>query len=276
MRNDLKDGSRFWIFQGNPNVFDLNTYLKQNQHIVWSLRQDYYRDQVQAGDQVFIWRSEVGKHGYGGIVALCKVTGEVYYGKDDDESKPLWNEIMPDSQKWRVPLVILEQRLETGYLRRVDLKTYQPLSTLQILRFSQMTNYLLEINVGRSLLALWKHCQYLDSSESLDAGVFPEGRLSWLVHRTLELQQLLDVRRHKRKRFTDSLVCKACGLNLDSHYEEGPNIAELHLCRHIDETSILGRARPHELAVVCPTCHRALHLHRPWLEREELSQLIMR
>lgn len=53
-----------WIFQGNPKHFDMDTYLTENEHITWSVRQKYLADQMQVGDIVFIWRSDGGKKAY--------------------------------------------------------------------------------------------------------------------------------------------------------------------------------------------------------------------
>lgn len=67
-----------WIFQGNPKHFDMDTYLTENKHITWSVRQKYLADQMQVGDIVFIWRSDGGKKGTGGMIAKSKVTKAPY------------------------------------------------------------------------------------------------------------------------------------------------------------------------------------------------------
>jgi 5-methylcytosine-specific restriction enzyme A len=61
-----------WIFQGNPRVFDIDNYVKNHKYIWWSLRQEYYFEKVQIGDVVFLWRSDGGQRGTGGIPSKGK------------------------------------------------------------------------------------------------------------------------------------------------------------------------------------------------------------
>ncbi|MFF2529744.1 EVE domain-containing protein [Brevibacillus sp. NPDC058079] len=143
-----------WIFQGNPNRFKVDDYLRENQDIVWSIRQEHYVKDVQVGDTVYIWRSEAGKTGYGGVIARATVTGLPVSRKD--VTSEYWvtpsdaNEVLP-----RVPMDVEELALEGNHLSREFLKKNPVLSDLLILKMSNNTNYLLSNAQADELLQLW-------------------------------------------------------------------------------------------------------------------------
>ena len=58
---------RYWIFQGNPDKFDVDGYITGRQEILWSVRQ--HKDHIFAGDKVLVWRSGAT----GGVIADCSV-----------------------------------------------------------------------------------------------------------------------------------------------------------------------------------------------------------
>jgi energy-coupling factor transporter ATP-binding protein EcfA2 len=78
--------SRYWIFQGNPDQFDLDVYIRGRQEILWSVRQ--HKDRILPGDRVLLWRSGAA----GGVIADCSVV--------DPPSK----EILEDAPElWKAP-----------------------------------------------------------------------------------------------------------------------------------------------------------------------------
>ncbi|WNQ12064.1 EVE domain-containing protein [Paenibacillus aurantius] len=145
-----------WIFQGNPSRFKVDDYLRENQDIVWSIRQEHYVKDVQVGDTVYIWRSEAGKKGNGGIVARATVTGLPVSRKD--VTSEYWvtpsdaNEVLP-----RVPMHVQELALEGDHLSREFLKSNPVLSNLLILKMSNNTNYLLSAIQAEELLKQWNN-----------------------------------------------------------------------------------------------------------------------
>lgn len=44
----------FWIFQGNPKVFDVDTYLQNNEIVTWDVRQKQYVHEIHPGDSVSV------------------------------------------------------------------------------------------------------------------------------------------------------------------------------------------------------------------------------
>ncbi|OMC76786.1 hypothetical protein BK125_17180 [Paenibacillus odorifer] len=143
-----------WIFQGNPKRFKLDEYLIENKEIVWAIKQKHFLNDVQVGDTVFMWRSDAGKKGSGGVVARTTVTGKpmvctispAYWTSPVDASKEL-----P-----RVPLHIEELALEGNHLDRNFIKNNEIFSDLSILKMSNGTNWLLSNSHAEELNRLWQ------------------------------------------------------------------------------------------------------------------------
>lgn len=57
-----------WIFQGNPNRFDIDDYLSRYPQLIYWRTNRYVKD-IAVGDPVFIWRA--GSHA--GAVAVGRV-----------------------------------------------------------------------------------------------------------------------------------------------------------------------------------------------------------
>ncbi|MGG3480005.1 AAA family ATPase [Peribacillus frigoritolerans] len=130
-----------WIFQGNPKQFDVDTYIRENDVVEWSIRQKQYIDEVKKGDSIFIWRSDGGNKNTGGIIALTEAVSDPFENEDD----------------YKVRLQIVDRRLtaEGGMLFRHELKEIPDTMNLQIFKFSQLTNYRLFDDEYKRLLNLW-------------------------------------------------------------------------------------------------------------------------
>ena len=133
----------YWIFQGNPKVFNVSTYLIDNEFVTWDVRQKQYIDEIKTGDLAFIWRSDGGKKNTGGIIGLCEVVSEPYYVSDKDKNE--------------VKLRVLEYRVspDQGMLLRHELKEIPEAMNLQIFKMSQGTNYKLDSEEYERLYKLW-------------------------------------------------------------------------------------------------------------------------
>ena len=59
---------RTWIFQGNPEVFDIEGYLAASSGLVtWTVAR--YANQISPGDSVYIWQSKGNGSAQAGILA---------------------------------------------------------------------------------------------------------------------------------------------------------------------------------------------------------------
>lgn len=66
----------YWIFQGNPKIFNIIDALKENNLITWSVKN--HKENIRPGDKIILWI--VGKNS--GCYALCTVKTEVKKMKD--------------------------------------------------------------------------------------------------------------------------------------------------------------------------------------------------
>jgi hypothetical protein len=144
-----------WIFQGNPNVFAIDKYVTSHRYIWWSLRQEHFSDTIEINDDVFLWRSDGGNRGTGGILAKAKVVGLPNDRTDDENAKDYWHTDDWENTYLAVKLEVLEVKLEDGFISRLSLLGHPVLKDLLILRLRQQTNYLIPPEHANELQKLW-------------------------------------------------------------------------------------------------------------------------
>jgi 5-methylcytosine-specific restriction enzyme A len=98
-----------------------------------------------------------------------------------------------------------------------------------------------------------------------------EGRLLFRKHRRYERDRTL-VERKKKDVFkrTGRLACEACDFESREIYGvEIPSVIDVH---HIVPLHKIGESKTKlsDLALVCPTCHRVIHAHKPFITPVEL------
>lgn len=125
--------AKIWLFQANPEVFDIDRAISEEPEMTWVVRQ--YRKDVRAGDRVYIWRS--GPEA--GVIATATVLtdpeelpgegGSPYLLKPESLTKP----------EPRVKLRI-DGVLPTP-IKRVDLLEHPVLKDLEVIAFANATNF---------------------------------------------------------------------------------------------------------------------------------------
>jgi len=75
--------SKYWIFQGNPNVFDFETAIRNNLLEDWTVTA--HKDKIKIGDKVILWIS--GKNS--GCYSLAEITSEPHIISNSKDSH-LW------------------------------------------------------------------------------------------------------------------------------------------------------------------------------------------
>lgn len=186
----------YWIFQGNPKFFDVNTYLLENKRINWSIRQKQHVNEISTGDPVFIWRADGGDKNTGGVIALCEVVSEPY--PEDDDIK--------------VDLEVKEYRLtrEEGMLLRHELKEIPDTTGLQIFKMSQLTNYRLNEEEFQRLYHLWTSPE--EVSKKLELPVidkylilFKEEASEWFRENSFIEENYQFFKKFKKREYLESL-----------------------------------------------------------------------
>jgi predicted HNH restriction endonuclease/predicted RNA-binding protein with PUA-like domain len=143
-----------WIFQGNPKVFNIDSYIAQNKYIRWSIRQEHFLKTVEQGDIVYIWRSEAGKKGSGGIVAKAIIISDDDFLGQGKVSDYYFDEHNADQFQY-VSLEVMEHRLTKGYISRKFLLQHTFLRDLKILHMRNETNYLMQNKHATEIHKLW-------------------------------------------------------------------------------------------------------------------------
>ena len=130
---DRRDTS-YWIFQSNPDYYDLAGAISELAEITWAVNQ--YKKKIHAKDRVYLWES--GKDA--GILAVATVLSDPDHIYDDDsERKFIRNAEKFSEEKLKVPLridYILSERI-----RRTDLLDHPVLKSLEVITFPNATNF---------------------------------------------------------------------------------------------------------------------------------------
>lgn len=142
-----------WIFQGNPEHFRVTDYLRENTNITWNLKQEHYQNTIKIGDTAYIWRSDGGKRGTGGIVAKGKITGTPFIS---DEPNPYFIHSNGQGLVLKVPMEVEACLLDQRVITRQELLEHPTLKNLMILKMSNQTNYLIKKDQAAVLDLLWK------------------------------------------------------------------------------------------------------------------------
>ncbi len=95
---------------------------------------------------------------------------------------------------------------------------------------------------------------------------FPEGTLLEHLHHIVETRD--------SKSLSPGDRCEICQIDTADIYPSCPNIMAMHLTVPITELDGKRRYGPSHFISVCPNCHSALHLRRPWLTKENCGELL--
>lgn len=80
---------RTWIFQGNPDDFDLDAYLATAPiRFPWLVTRD--GNEISAGDRVYIWRTQGKQKTIADIIAEAEVIAPVALPPESADAIPFW------------------------------------------------------------------------------------------------------------------------------------------------------------------------------------------
>ena len=143
----ILDSESSWIFQANPDNFDIDAAIGELKEITWKVNR--YKDRVHAGDVIYLWKS--GENA--GIVAVGKILSEPALLKDLDIEKRF---IRPKAAGENgdtefIGVRISVERVLGLMIRRQDLLNDPLLGSMQILRQSQGTNFVLSDKEAKAI-----------------------------------------------------------------------------------------------------------------------------
>jgi predicted RNA-binding protein with PUA-like domain len=143
-----------WLFQANPDRFDLDSYLNAEANLTWTARQGYKK--MNLGDRVFIWRaSGIISKSISGIVASGEITELPKRRPEDAVAVQYWKKGTPPEDELRVRLEINKVANRNQLLKRDWLKEDPILRDLPTIRFSNATNFIVNQHLVPRLEQVW-------------------------------------------------------------------------------------------------------------------------
>jgi hypothetical protein len=145
-----------WLFQSNPDRFDIGAYLATNPIAInWLITR--YQHEIYVGDRVFIWRAG-GKGGAedAGVIAEGLIVETPRLCLNEEDAAPFWADSSEQQQeKVRALIRLLKVANKKEILKRDWLKDDPVLHDLEILRMANATNYKLSLTHSARFDALW-------------------------------------------------------------------------------------------------------------------------
>ena len=114
----------YWVFQGNPDHYDFENAIKDEENTIKTWRVVAHRDKIKVGDKVILWIS--GEKA--GCYALCEITREPFaYSKKDNN---YWSKTEDKS----IPKTCFEitHNLAHNPITREQVKSYKALKDLNV------------------------------------------------------------------------------------------------------------------------------------------------
>lgn len=144
-----------WIFQANPDRYDIDGFLESGKKIL-NYRAAQRNQDMKAGDQVFIWRSAGRSKSVPGIIAECVIEEPARLIEDDAYSKHFWiDDEGLGSEEMRVQLSVVRSAGKKEMIKRDWLISDPVANKLTILAMANSTNYLIEKDQAIRLNDLW-------------------------------------------------------------------------------------------------------------------------
>jgi predicted HNH restriction endonuclease len=148
------DRAAAWIFQGMPDRFNIDGYLRKNRSIWWSVAQ--HREAVHSGQTIYLWRNSGRSGAVAGVIAVGVISGPPTQRADHAEALPFWrNQDEAKALAYRVPIQIIDIALDKGMIKSKWLAEDPVCADLPNLRMRQGTNYRLDPRHSERLARLW-------------------------------------------------------------------------------------------------------------------------
>lgn len=262
-----------WIFQGNPNRFDVDDYLSRyTQLIYW--RTNRYAKDISLGDTVFIWRAgtDAGAIAVGHVVEAPTSARSVKYQEALGEDLWVANEADPDELKTGVQLTETRLTVEAGMVSRLTAKEDSILSSSTIITVPNGTVFRLSPSELSALEHLWGSPIAAASNTGATEGQ-RRLRAHYVRERSPRLRQdKLNAFRHAH----GALYCEICGFEASSQHPDPftDRAFEVHHKNPLAGAAAPVRTTLADLAVLCANCHRAVHANMDVTENyAKLSKL---
>jgi predicted RNA-binding protein with PUA-like domain len=137
-----------WLFQSNPDLYDIRGALRSLKEQVWSVRR--FADEIRVGDPVYIWES--GRHG--GIVGLAEISEPARLLPEPEEQLPFAKDPAAFAgYRLRARLKVVKV-VEPVIARQYIVSRYD-LASMTVLLYPRGTNFRLSGQQARELNELF-------------------------------------------------------------------------------------------------------------------------
>lgn len=130
--NDERSKANYWIFQGNPKIYNVVDSLKDSMLTTWSVKA--HEDKIRVGDKIILWVT--GKEQ--GCYALGEVTSDVYEGLDEEDQTKYYTEQSKNEISKRVKIKITNN-LSNNPISKDEIENISELKELKV--GNQGTNF---------------------------------------------------------------------------------------------------------------------------------------
>jgi hypothetical protein len=146
-----------WLFQANPDTFDIDGYLASRQRITWTVRQEHLAGQMKVGDLVYLWRAigSTGDREVSGIIASGHLVEEPAVYEEEPEALPFWRSTEGLRPSLRVRIQVDRVANKKELLKRDWMVDDPVLADLGVLKLRNQTNYLVDPVQAERLRLLW-------------------------------------------------------------------------------------------------------------------------
>jgi hypothetical protein len=145
-----------WIFQGNPDDYDIDGYLASRpSQVVWLVTR--HASEIAPGDRVYLWRNQGQARAVAGVIAETIVTEAPTLRGEDTEGVTFWREVSERGTAAQIRAVLRLIRVASAreVLRRDWMLDDPILKDLPNLKMQAGTNYKLSHEQADRLDALW-------------------------------------------------------------------------------------------------------------------------
>ena len=264
---------KHWIFRGNREDFDIDTYLRNFNYIYWAVKHKKHQRELQIDDQVFIWRSKGKSVDPYGVVAFGKVVEapvhKHFVRHPEFLLEEYWEKREVSEIKVGIQIEPPRLNLESGLIDSSLLLSDEQLKSMQLLTARQGTNFSLTPSQFYKVYSLW-HGDTNDPEE--DEYSTLEGKATLRLHKVRERDQVL-IRKAKERfiRNNGRLFCEVCGYDFLPIY--GFGYAEAHHKKPLSSIRAGDKISVSDIGILCANCHRAVHRLKsanPWLELQKV------
>jgi predicted HNH restriction endonuclease len=277
---------KYWIFQANPDYFNVDEYFKATNQVYWSVPKR--AKDMKIGDPVVFWRAK-GRQKEpkpSGVIAIGKINAEPRHRNElkglIDLYDHLWLEGNSERATIKVGIMISEYRLDIAQ-KMIDAQKYikdEILKNSNIIKIKNSTIFEISENEYEKILKLWgATLTNDDQQEKL------EEEVSYLTNEaikklTIHTKNERDSKLRKLAvehflKIYGKVYCELCGFDFEEKYGEiGRGFIEVHHYHPISQLETEQKYGIEALRLLCANCHRMVHRGDAVINYDYLSMIL--